>query len=425
EGNAVGLAISGLAGGVIGGWNVSSSEGITHALTLDMGGTSCDISAVSERVLVKSDNEVAGLPLRTPSVDVKTIGAGGGSIAWIDDAGILHVGPQSAGADPGPAAYGKGGKQATVTDANLILGRLNPDFFLGGAIKLDMDSAGQAIQRLADSLEMTIEETALGIIRISTSNMVQAIREVTVERGRDPRTFVLVPFGGAGPTQAVDIADALDIDSILIPPYPGITSALGLVCSNLRVDMMRTIMLQLDDHETETLYQSLMELSLEARKRLINQGADSETIEDEWKIDMRYSGQSHELTIDVPSTSEDLVRKTRTLFEEDHYQAFGYKLEGKKIEWVTIRVTVTQTQETRKPNSFELQKSPDDYETRTILLEDGSQTDAIVYKRESLPFEEEVVGPTIIEQVDTTIYLSPKWRMKRLTNGNIWMRRVG
>ncbi|MHA1481630.1 MAG: hydantoinase/oxoprolinase family protein, partial [Candidatus Thorarchaeota archaeon] len=141
EGNAVGLAISGLAGGVIGGWDVSSSEGITHALTLDMGGTSCDISAVSERVLVKSDNEVAGLPLRTPSVDVKTIGAGGGSIAWIDDAGILHVGPQSAGADPGPAAYGKGGTQATVTDANLILGRLNPEFFLGGAIKLDMKAA--------------------------------------------------------------------------------------------------------------------------------------------------------------------------------------------------------------------------------------------------------------------------------------------
>jgi len=425
EGNAVGLAISGLAGGVIGGWNVSSSEGITHALTLDMGGTSCDISAVSERVLVKSDNEVAGLPLRTPSVDVKTIGAGGGSIAWIDDAGILHVGPQSAGADPGPAAYGKGGKQATVTDANLILGRLNPEYFLGGVIKLDMDSAQQAIQRLADNLEMTIEETALGIIRISTSNMVQAIREVTVERGRDPRTFVLVPFGGAGPTQAVDIADALDIDSILIPPYPGITSALGLVCSHLRVDMMRTIILQLDDHETETLFQLLKELSSEAYKRLINQGADSETICEEWKVDMRYSGQSHELTIEVPMTSNDLVRKTRTLFEEEHQRSFGYKLEGKSVEWVTIRVTVTPKQETSKPKSIAPQISPEASVSRPVLLDDGSQTDAIVFKRDSIPLEKEIVGPAIIEQGDTTIYLSPNWRMERQANGNIWMRRGG
>ena len=204
-----------------------------------------------------------------------------------------------------------------------------------------MDSAQQAIQRLAIDLGRTVEETALGIIRISTSNMVQAIREVTVERGRDPRSFVLVPFGGAGPTQAVDIADALDIDSILVPPYPGITSALGLVCSNLRVDMMRTTMLQLDDHETETLFHLLKDLSLEASKRLVNQGADSETIDEEWKIDMRYSGQSHELTIDVPSKSDDLVNITRNLFEEEHLRSFGYKLEGKRVEWVTIRVTVT------------------------------------------------------------------------------------
>ena len=424
EGNAVGLAISGLAGGVIGGWDVSSSEGITHALTLDMGGTSCDISAVSERVLVKSDNEVAGLPLRTPSVDVKTIGAGGGSIAWIDDAGILHVGPQSAGADPGPAAYGKGGKQATVTDANLILGRLNPDFFLGGTIKLDMDSARQAIQRLASVLGRTNAETALGIIRISTSNMVQAIREVTVERGRDPRSFVLVPFGGAGPTQAVDIADDLDINSILVPPYPGITSALGLVCSNLRVDMMRTVMLQLDDHETEILFQLLKDLSLEASTRLVNQGVDPETIDEKWKIDMRYSGQSHELTIEGPSTSNDLVSKTRTLFEEEHQRSFGYKLEGKRVEWVTIRVTVTPKPEVRKTQTLDLQVSPENSRTRLVLLEDGTSTDAVVFKRNSIPLEKEIVGPAIIEQVDTTIYLSPKWRMERQINGNIWMRRV-
>ncbi|MCK4567738.1 MAG: hydantoinase/oxoprolinase family protein, partial [Candidatus Thorarchaeota archaeon] len=240
RGRAIGLAISGLAGGVIGGWQIAKQCDVKQAITLDMGGTSCDISAIIDDVIIKPDNEVAGLPLRMPSVDVKTIGAGGGSIAWVDDAGILHVGPQSAGAVPGPASYDKGGTEATVTDANLVLGRLNPEYFLGGNVKLDIDLATKSVSKIASILDMTLEEAALGIIRISTANMVQAIREVTVERGSDPRQFVLVPFGGAGSTQAVDIVEQLDIDLILVPPHPGITSALGLICTDLRVDLMRT-----------------------------------------------------------------------------------------------------------------------------------------------------------------------------------------
>ncbi|MFW9962220.1 MAG: hydantoinase/oxoprolinase family protein, partial [Candidatus Sifarchaeia archaeon] len=218
KGRAIGLAISGLAGGAIGGWEIAKQWKISSAITLDMGGTSCDISAISGSVVVRPDNEIGGLPLRIPSVDVKTIGAGGGSIAWLDNVGVLHVGPQSAGASPGPAAYGKGGMDATVTDANLILGRLNPDYFLGGKLNLDVNRAHESVSRLSSTLGLSVEETALGIIKISTANMVQAIREVTVERGKDPRNYVLVPFGGAGPTQAVDIAEALGIDSILVPP---------------------------------------------------------------------------------------------------------------------------------------------------------------------------------------------------------------
>jgi N-methylhydantoinase A len=246
RGRSIGLAISGLAGGVIGGWQIAKQCGIEKAITLDMGGTSCDISAIIGDIIVKPDNEVAGLPLRMPSTDVKTIGAGGGSIAWVDDAGILHVGPQSAGAVPGPASYGKGGTEATVTDANLIMGRLNPNYFLGGQLKLNPSLARETVSKLASTLNLSIENTALGIIKISTANMVQAIREVTVERGSDPRQFVLVPFGGAGSTQAVDIADLLDINQILVPPFPGITSALGLVSTNLRVDLMRSVLIDAD-----------------------------------------------------------------------------------------------------------------------------------------------------------------------------------
>jgi len=423
RGRSIGLAISGLAGGVIGGWQIAKQCGIQKAITLDMGGTSCDISAIIGEIVVKPDNDVAGLPLRMPSTDVKTIGAGGGSIAWVDDAGILHVGPQSAGAIPGPASYGQGGTEATVTDANLILGRLNPDFFLGGRVRLHVDLARNAVSRVAAKLNMTIEEAAQGIIRISTANMVQAIREVTVERGSDPRQFVLVPFGGAGATQAVDIANLLGIDFILVPPFPGITSALGLVCTNLRVDLMKTILTQALEENEDILLNSLTNLTKEAKNKLIEQGVLVDDIKVEWKVDMRYGGQSHELSIPVTIDSKNTTSLSIERFESLHSTSFGYRLEGRKIEWVTVRVVAQSRPHDYKPCYHATHGESKSFGKRNVILMDGTTSEALLSRREGLEIEQIIGGPSIIEQVDTTTYIEPGWNAEQHDDGTLWIRR--
>jgi N-methylhydantoinase A len=354
---------------------------------------------------------------------VKTIGAGGGSIAWIDRAGVLHVGPQSAGASPGPAAYAKGGTHATVTDANLVMGRLNPNFFVGGQIELKRELANDVVESIGERLSLSREDAALGIIRISTSNMVQAIREVTVERGRDPRNFILVPFGGAGPTQAVDIAEALGIDSILVPRYPGITSAYGLICANLRVDLMRTVLLS-EERETEKILSNLLKgLSARATQDLLAQGASSEKIAVEWSIDMRYAGQSHELNIKIPLSTPKLIEISRKLFEEEHESAFGYSMKKRAVEWVTVRVAAFAEQP--DPSTTEASDSGKGARIgeREILLENGEFQMAEVFRRESLTSEQQLTGPTIIEQLDTTTYVGPGWSAEQQRNGALWMRR--
>ncbi len=424
RGRAIGLAISGLAGGAIGGWEIAKQWKVPRAITLDMGGTSCDISAILGAIVVRPDNEVGGLPLRMPSVDVKTIGAGGGSIAWIDDVGVLHVGPQSAGARPGPAAYGKGGKDATVTDANLILGRLNPEYFLGGNVKLDLKKAQNSVSELSSILGLSLEETALGIIRISTANMVQAIREVTVERGTDPRSFVLVPFGGAGPTQAIDIAEDLAINRILVPPHPGITSALGLVCTDLRVDLMKTVLMSAQKENQESLLSTYAILADEAESRLVSQGASKENIRFRWNLDMRYRGQSHELSIDIPKNhQEKIVEMSISSFEHVHDESFGYKMIDRDIEWVTARIVAESTSGKFRPLKHSVNRMAQPISRRQVLIEDGSKVSADVYRRWELAAGQVVNGPSIVEQLDTTTYVGPSWSATQEKDGVLWMRR--
>ncbi len=422
-GKAIGLAISGLAGGVIGGWDIAKQNGVSHALTLDMGGTSCDISAIIEGVAVTADNDVAGLPLRFPSVDVKTIGAGGGSIAWIDEAGVLHVGPQSAGADPGPVSYGKGGKQVTVTDASLILGRLNAEFFVGGEIQLDTLAAKHAIEHLGKRLNLSIPETALGIIRISTANMVQAIREVTIERGNDPRDFVLIPFGGAGPTQACDIAESLGMDRVLIPPYPGITSAYGLICADLRIDLVKSVVMNCDIKNESVVREAYTNLCQQAVSELVEQGAKKELIEVRFLVDMRYKGQSHELTIPIPSASREISRITMERFEKEHQSQFGYRLDDRTIEWVSIRVVANTRSNKKHGESIVIKEKPYNITKRRVILNSGRCSEVTVHRREEVEISKKMVGPLIIEQLDTTVWVGEKWSAERKENDIIWLRR--
>ena len=373
---------------------------------------------------MRPDNEVGGLPLRMPSVDVKTIGAGGGSIAWIDNAGILHVGPQSAGAQPGPASYGKGGKDATVTDANLIIGRLNPEYFLGGNVELDVKEARNSVSELSSSLGLSLEETALGIIKISTANMVQAIREVTVERGTDPRSFILIPFGGAGPTQAVDIAEDLAINQILVPPHPGITSALGLVCTDLRVDLMQTVLISAQKKNQETILLTFAVLAEEAENRLVSQGAAKGNIRFKWSLDMRYRGQSYELNVEIPKEHhKKIVEESISRFEQIHDDSFGYKMSDRDLEWVTARIVAESSSGQFRPLIHSVDRIAQPISGRPVLVGDGNKVSAAVYRRWELATGQVIKGPSIVEQLDTTTYVGPGWSATQEKDGVLWLRR--
>ena len=315
-GHAAHTVLSGPAGGAAAAALVSRASGEPDLLCFDMGGTSCDVCVVEGgEVRETSGNRVGGRPLALPMVDIDTVGAGGGSIAWQDSGGALRVGPQSAGARPGPACYGHGGTEPTVTDANLYLGRLDPDWPLAGEISLDREAAGHAISGLAGDLGISPEACALGILRVAVSEMVRALRVMTVERGLDPRRFTLLAFGGAGPLHATGIANALGIDQILVPVDGGVFSALGLAAADRRHDEVHTVMLGEES------------ITADALAGLIG---DADAVS--W--DLRYRGQSFELT--VPDMSGDPAR-LRQLFDETHDQRYGYRDPEAAIELVTVR----------------------------------------------------------------------------------------
>jgi N-methylhydantoinase A len=301
---------------------------------------------------------------------------------------------------------------------------LNPDFFLGGNLPLKKELAEQAVRKIGESIGLSKEETALGIIKIASANMVQAIREVTVERGLDPRGFVLIPFGGAGPTQATDIASELDIDSILIPPYPGITSALGLVCADLRVDLMKSILANVDDSRLDEIFTVLDSLSSHAKTHLEQQGAPRDEINVEWLVDMRYKGQSHELLIPVQKDKSNFVSTSREAFEEKHEQSYGYRMNDRAIEWVTARVIARAKQFEIKGFKHKNEGNKKPYGIREVVLHDGCISPADIYRRTQLRVGDIITGPAIIEQMDTTTYIAPDWKCKQNKNGTLWLRRT-
>jgi len=334
--------LSGPAGGAVGAARMARAD----AVGLDMGGTSCDVSLIVGReAAVGSGREVGGRALALPMVDVHTVGAGGGSIGWRDSGGALRVGPRSAGADPGPASYGRGGDEPTVTDANLLLGHLDEDSPLAGGVRLDRSAAERVVARLGDDLGLGVEETAAGIVRVASAAMAQAVRVVTVERGIDPRDLALVPFGGAGPLHAAQIADELGMRRVLVPVASGVLSAFGLVVAERRRDLVESVLLTGDDLTTDRIGEAVERLAGGGREELrASEPAVRVT------YDLRYEGQAFELPVEGDPAPDPAA--LRRAFDRAHEDRYGYSDPEARLELVTVRVAVALPGAEPRPASW-------------------------------------------------------------------------
>jgi N-methylhydantoinase A len=403
---------SGVMGGMVGATALGRECGVANLITLDMGGTSADVSLIADGTpLLTNRSRIGPHPLLVPTLDMVTIGAGGGSIAWVEGGFGLRVGPHSAGSVPGPACYAQGGEQPTVTDANLVLGRLNASYFLGGTRALDLPRATEAIRsKVAEPLGMTLEAAAFGIIAIAEAHMADAIRLVSVERGLDPRDFTLVAFGGAGPLHAVRLAEALSIRSVLVPPAPGNLSAMGLLCADVRHDLARTLLHRLTPDFLPRLRAIFDELLVEADAALASDGVPTDDRECTLAADLRYQGQNYELTI--PVTDDDLARGFGELvvrFNDQHRRIYGYQLAGREVQLVNARVTaVGRTRHAHWPVSADGRlASP--IAKRSLLVEPGARVEAPVYRFDDLVPDQAIAGPAIVEYRGSTLFLPTGW----------------
>jgi N-methylhydantoinase A len=414
-GHAAWTVLSGPAGGAAGAAFVARAAGAPDALCFDMGGTSCDVCVIEDgAVQERGSGEIAGRPLALPMLAIHTVGAGGGSIAWRDPGGALRVGPRSAGADPGPACYGRGGTEPTVTDANLVLGLLASDAPLAGGVELDLEAAQRAVAKLADELGLSRDECAQGIRRVAGAEMVRALRVVTVERGIDPRGFALLPFGGAGPLHAAQIADELGIGKIVCPRASGVLAAVGLAVSPRRRDVQRTVLLSGDELTADAIAGAVSELGEQARRALREDEAQvSATYE------LRYRGQAFELAIG--GANEPQPAELREAFEAEHADRYGYSDSEQTLELVTIRVTATV------PGAdITLAPERDGAEVRR-----GSRRARIDGEAQELdvlqgapPPGTEIAGPAAVDLPESTLVVPAQWSGEVDETGTIHLRRA-
>jgi N-methylhydantoinase A len=404
---------SGPAAGVIAGAAVAASCGRSDVVCLDMGGTSADIAVVRDGApqLTRAFDLEWGMPIRFPSIDVISIGAGGGSIAWLDPAGYPRNGPQSAGADPGPACYGKGGTEPTNTDAQLVLGRVSNDVFLEGRMRLDVEKAREAIEtRIAQPLGLSVEDAAEGVLRIANANMVKAIRLVTVERGFDPREFSLVAFGGAGPLHAVDLARELQMPEVIVPSHPGVTSALGLLFVDPLDDFSWAFVRRQDQIELEELEQRFAEMESRVTESLFKQGVAREGILVERSLDLRYIGQLHSVTVPLAALNGEGLASAVTAFHDEHLRQYRYSHPDAPVETSALRVAARGTR--TKPDLVAvrakgLQPRVLEERTREVHFGDHGWLATRVVDRSSLAPGDALSGPAIVDQLDSTIVLPP------------------
>jgi N-methylhydantoinase A len=410
EAQPIQLLLSGLSGGVIGGAFYGKQAGEHELITLDMGGTSCDVGIVRNGQIGYSTNfEIEwGLPVAAPSVDLTTIGAGGGSIAWVDKGGFLRLGPQSAGAEPGPACYGKGGRDATVTDANLVLGRLNSEYFLGGKVALDPGAAERAVSAIAQQLNMEILQAAQAIIDVTNENMANAIRVLSIDRGLDARDFALVAFGGAGPLHAGALARKMHMTRVVLPLYPGLCSAFGALIADLQVNKVHSKNFRSSTVDAATVREDFARLVDEAVAELRQEGFTG-TPEILCTISMRYAGQNYEqdIPVDAEMASDAMLRQILAAFERRHEEFYGYSISGEVIE--LIRFNVTALGRTPKPNLPRLDgRGPAaPVGERSVYFSESGQLETTIYRRELLPAGARLAGPAIIEEAGSTTLLHP------------------
>ncbi len=407
---AVQTVLSGLAGGIVAGRHFGRLAGSANVITFDMGGTSADVGLVMDGEIqhVAEFELEFGVPVAAPAIDLVTVGAGGGSIAWVDEGGLLRVGPQSAGAVPGPACYGLGGTTATVTDANLVLGRLNADYFLGGRIQLDRARAEEVLTRLGEPLGLDAVATAEAVVEISNEAMSSTIRRVAVERGVDPRDFQIVAFGGAGPLHASEIAEALDLGAIIVPPHPGLASALGTLLADRRVDRRWTHFARSDAVDVAALDARFEAMAAESLAALAAEGfsGDATVLR---SLSLRYAGQNYEREIPVPPgrLDEHALQQALDDFHRRHEEVYGYSFPGETIELIHANVTALGAGAELRLPELPTDGLPPPCRVREVHFRNHGWLPAPLYRRDELPAGAVIDGPAIVEELDSTTLVLP------------------
>lgn len=407
--------LSGPAAGVIGAKQIAKETGRKNILTLDLGGTSNDVSIIQNgESKLFTDGKIGNYPCRQAMMDISTIGAGGGSIAWVDGGGWLRVGPQSAGSFPGPACYGKGGEQPTYTDASLIMGYLRPDFFAGGEVSLDKDLAHRAIQeKVADVLQIGIYDAAAAIHKIMHNQMADQIRLATVKRGYDPRSFSVVASGGAGPIAACSILKLLDFKEVIVPPTPGVMAALGLLSADIEHEEVVTFAAKINEVDLEDLKEAIKEGIGLCEQERENAGISKNSMEITYSAEMRYVGQSYELEIPFPEAgaelTKDSLKKVEERFHQKHEHVYKQAFRNLQIEFTAIRILISQ-----KPSLIPKWEKGregnwgESFEKRRVYFDEcKGWMECDVYNRRELAVSQVIIGPAIVEQTDTTILIYP------------------
>ena len=399
---AIHTALSGPAAGVMGAFHVAESAGYDKIITLDMGGTSTDVALIDGQPQPRPESQIDELPLRVRMLDIETIGAGGGSIARVDAGGALRVGPESAGANPGPVVYGRGGDRVTLSDANAVLGRLDADHFLGGSMSLDIRAGIEAVAALAGQTGLSTVSTAKGVVDIANVNIDRAIRRVSIARGHDPRDFTLVAFGGAGPLHACEAADRLGIPRVLVPLAPGVLCALGLLIADVAIEYSQSVMVLANADSSAQLQDRIQGLLKMAQSDLEKEGIPEADMSFAVSLDMRYQGQAYELNISLAGSLVDD-------FHAAHEATYGHALRGRNVEIVNLRIHGSGTVE--KP---ELVSAAEQYGVAQPFAEKESPTGGMIklYRREDLEPGARLAGEAIVFQMDSTTYVPPEWRAR-------------